>query len=101
MTHKEPRILKNHKPSHRNQKRQTRLDVRERVVVEPGRVGDLEVKRVGVGQEEGRMSLLLVDGDEDVFVDRRRGEHRGFVLEEDRNSFVFGDCGRFRPEGEC
>ena len=28
------------------------------------------------------MSLLLVDGDEDVLGDRRRGEHRGFVPEE-------------------
>ena len=85
------------------------MDVGERVVVEPGRVGDLEVKRVSVGQEEGRMSLLLVDGEEDVLGDRRRGERRGFVPEErrvcvgerrgfileERKTFVLGDRGRF------
>jgi hypothetical protein len=58
--------------------------VGERVVVEQGRVGDLEVKRIGVGQEGGRMSLLLVDGEGDVLEDRRRGERRGFVPEERR-----------------
>jgi len=60
------------------------LDAGERVVVEPGRVRDLEVKRVGEGQEGCRMRLLLVDGKEDVLGDRRRGERRGFVPEERR-----------------
>lgn len=101
----------NHKPSNRNQKRQTRLDAGERVAVELGRVGDLEVRRVvGVGQEEWRMSPLLVDREEDVLGDRRRGERRGFVPGERRvwvgerrgfilvgecKTFVLGDRGRF------